>query len=184
MPHPQTANPWTLYMPELVKKLETQDKIENDNCKQEAVGKKIEASLVEPEDEISLEPIDEVCEKVFVIPRYKVDNHNIGIEYDVKDKLKAKVLKVKSVRVERLDGNIRGDFTRCEVTIEPTSVKILTLELLIAWFFHLHSQDFILSFSVGGNAPPPIECWRGGMMHDVSVTSYSLSVYDKHKFVD
>ena len=112
-------------MPELVKKLETQDKIENDNCKQEAVGKKIEASLVEPEDEISLETIDEVCEKVFVIPRYKVDNHNIGIEYDVEYKLKVKGLKFKRVRVERLDGNIRGEFTRCQVTISPTSVKMI-----------------------------------------------------------
>ena len=38
------------------------------------------AVLTEPKDEIVLEEIQqEVCEKVFVIPRHKVDNHNIGI---------------------------------------------------------------------------------------------------------
>ena len=34
-------------------------------------------------DEMALEAIeedeDEVCERVFMIPRHKVDNHNIGI---------------------------------------------------------------------------------------------------------
>ena len=49
--------------------------------------------LTEPIDEIEIEAIEqeeEVCEKVFVIPRHKVDNHNIGIEFDVTAKLEFK----------------------------------------------------------------------------------------------
>ena len=82
--------------------------------------------LVEPKDEISLEV--EMCEKVFVIPRHKIDNHNIGIEYDVKRKLEAKSLKVIKVKIERNGDPIRGEFTRCEVLIEPADTKFIEKE--------------------------------------------------------
>ena len=64
----------------LAKKLETQATVEN---KDNTAAKVI---LVEPKDEISLE----ACEKLFVIAKSKIDNHNIGIQYDVTEKLKAK----------------------------------------------------------------------------------------------
>ena len=87
--------------------------------------KNVVAKIIEPEDEITLETLDsgELCEKLFVIPRHKVDNHNIGIEYDVKEKLDKKGIKVKKLVVERMGGTWKGDFTRCEVNIEPFSVQ-------------------------------------------------------------
>ena len=91
---------------------------------EEAVNEK--AQLVEPKDEITLEV--EKCEKIFVIPRHKIDNHNIGIEYDVTNKLEAKNIKVKKVKVERNEDPIRGEFTRCEVLIEPTETKHIEKE--------------------------------------------------------
>ena len=59
---------------------------------------------MEPKDKISLEPNveKELCEKLFVIPRRRVDNHNIGIKYDVTEKLEAKGIKVKHIIVERM----------------------------------------------------------------------------------
>ena len=67
-----------------------------DNGKKEA--KKFEnVVLVDPTDEINLE----VFKKIFVIPKKKIDNHNIGIEADVTSKLKAKGVNVKRVRIER-----------------------------------------------------------------------------------
>ena len=92
-----------------------------DNTAQE---KKTGALIVEPNDEFHMDEIEpEFCEKVFVIPRHKINNHNIGIEYDVTDKLEAKGIKVIKVRVERSDGTLRGDFVRCDVDIEPTDVN-------------------------------------------------------------
>ena len=52
-----------------------------------------------------------------------IDNHNIGIEYDVTSKLEAKGLKVKKVTVERLGNPIRGEYTRSEAFIEPVNIK-------------------------------------------------------------
>ena len=51
--------------------------------------------MIEPEDEITLETLEsgELCEKLIIFPRHKVDNHNIGIEYDVKEKLDKKGIK-------------------------------------------------------------------------------------------
>ena len=97
----------------LAKKLETQATVENkDNTAEKVI-------LVEPKDEISLE----ACEKLFVIAKSKIDNHNIGIQYDVTEKLEAKELKVKKLTVERKGDQIFGEFIRCEVFIEPTDVK-------------------------------------------------------------
>ena len=48
-----------------------------------------------------------------MIPRHRLDNHNIGIEYDVNAKLGAKGVKVKKVRVRRSEGILQGDFERC-----------------------------------------------------------------------
>ena len=97
----------------LAKKLETQATVEN---KDNTAAKVI---LVEPKDEISLE----ACEKLFVIAKSKIDNHNIGIQYDVTEKLEAKELKVKKLTVERKGDQIFGEFIRCEVFIEPTDVE-------------------------------------------------------------
>ena len=58
-------------------------KIEESKKKETSTVVESKAVLTEPKDEIVLEEIQqedcEVCEKVFVIPRHKVDNHNIGI---------------------------------------------------------------------------------------------------------
>ena len=108
----------------LAKKLEKQ-KPAKDISEEKNVEGTVEAKLIEPTDEITLETLDSggLCEKLFVIRRHKVDNHNIGIEYDVKEKLEKKGLKVKTVRVERMGGTWKGDFTRCEVIIEPFSAQ-------------------------------------------------------------
>ena len=78
--------------------------------------------LVEPVDEIINEK-DNICEKVFVFPKKVINNHNIGIEYDVTSKLEAKGLKVKKVIVERLGNPIRGEYIRSEAFIEPVNIK-------------------------------------------------------------
>ena len=106
----------------MTKKMEESKKKETDTVGESRVV------LTEPKDEIALEAIDqedEECEKLFVIPRHKVDNHNIGIEYDVTAKLEAKGVKVKKVRVMRTEGILQGDFERCVVLIEPTKVKVI-----------------------------------------------------------
>ena len=97
----------------LAKKLESQPaKEENYNAEEKVI-------LVEPKDEISLE----VCEKLYVVAKDKIDNHNIGIQYDVTAKLEDKKIKVKKLLVERKGDQIRGEFIRCEVLIEPTEVR-------------------------------------------------------------
>ena len=108
----------------LAKKLEKQTPAE-DISKGGNDDNNFVAKIIEPEDEITLETLDsgELCEKLFVIPRHKVVNHNIGIEYDVKEKLDKKGIKVKTLVVERMGGTWKGDFTRCEVNIEPFSVQ-------------------------------------------------------------
>jgi hypothetical protein len=78
--------------------------------------------LVEPIDEINLEA-GQVCEKVFVFPKLVIDNHNIGIEYDVTEKLEAKGVKVRKVQVDRIGDPIRGEYIRSEVLIEPMDMK-------------------------------------------------------------
>ena len=98
----------------LAKKLEIQAAMEKDD-----VVKAEKVILVEPEDEISLE----VCEKLFIVAKSKVDDHNIGIHYNVTAKLEAKELKVKNLTVERKGDQIRGEFIRCEVFIEPMDVN-------------------------------------------------------------
>ena len=104
-------------------------KIEANKKKETDTAGESKAVLTEPKDEIELEEIEkedcEVCEKVFVIPRHKVDNHNIGIEYDVTAKLEAKGVKVKKVRVMRTEGVLQGDFERCVVLVEPTKVTLI-----------------------------------------------------------
>ena len=83
--------------------------------------------LMEPFDEINLE-VQETCAKVFVIPKIKINNHNIGIEVDVSSKLKAKGLNVKQVVVHRFGDPIRGEYSRSEAFIEPTDVKLIEQE--------------------------------------------------------
>ena len=78
--------------------------------------------LVEPNDEINLE-IGQVCEKVFVFPKVVIDNHNIGIEYDITEKLEVKGVKVRKVKVDRLGDPIRGEYIRSEVLIEPMGME-------------------------------------------------------------
>ena len=94
-----------------------------------------EAKIRLPKDYITLETRDsrELCGKMFVIPRHKVDNHSIGIEYDVKETLDKKGIQVKTLVAERMGGTWKGDFTRCEVNIEPFSaqaVEKLDFEIL------------------------------------------------------
>ena len=119
------------------KRWKTPSQLRRDNARREkfivkkreetqAEEKVVQAVLVEPTDEINNEEIEkELCEKVFVIPRHKIDNHNIGIEYDVTEKLEARGIKVKQVRVERTGGLLSGDFARCDVTLEPTDVALI-----------------------------------------------------------
>ena len=88
-----------------------------DNGKKEA--KKFEnVVLVDPTDETNLE----VCEKIIVIPKKKIDNHNIGTEADVTNKPKAEGVNVKRVRVERFGEPIRGEYARSEAQIKPTQI--------------------------------------------------------------
>ena len=94
-------------------------KLESKPAKEKEFDAEEKATLVEPSDEISLE----VCEKLFVVAKDKIDNHNIGIHYDVTTKLENKQIKVKNLTVERKGDQIRGEFIRCEVFIEPTGVK-------------------------------------------------------------
>ena len=91
--------------------------------------------LVEPNDEINLEA-GQVCEKVFVFPKLVIDNHNIGIEYDVTEKLEAKGVKVRKVQVDRSGDPIRGEYIRSEVLIEPMDMKKIenkTFEIENCW---------------------------------------------------
>ena len=62
-----------------------------------------EAKLKEPKDEITLETLDadDLCEKLIVIARHKVDNHNIGIEYNVKEKLENRGTNSKKVKIDK-----------------------------------------------------------------------------------
>ena len=101
----------------LTKKLEEQNKTE-------AAEKVL---LHEPKDELVPEET-KVCEKIFIFPKQEIPNHNIGIEYDVKDKLKAKGLKVKKVKVERIGNPVKGDYVRTEVLIEPADAKMVEKE--------------------------------------------------------
>jgi hypothetical protein len=104
----------------MAKKLEIQPALEEKDTKAaEDVEKTEKVLLVKPRDERSLE----VCEKVFVIAKSKIDDHNIGIEYDVTTKLEAKEIKVKKVTVERKGNQIHGEFIRCEVLIEPSDAN-------------------------------------------------------------
>jgi hypothetical protein len=110
----------------LTKKLEKQTPAK-DISEGGNVDESLEARMIEPEDDITLETLEssELCEKLVIIPRHKVDNHNIGIEYDVKEKLDKKGIKVKKLVVERMGGTWKGEFTRCEVIIEPFSAKAI-----------------------------------------------------------
>ena len=83
--------------------------------------------LDEPTDEIELE-VERICEKLLIIPKEVIDNHNIGIEYDVKDKLEARGMKVKKVKVERLGNPVHGEYVKSEVWIEPTDAKLIEKE--------------------------------------------------------
>ena len=94
-----------------------------DNGKKEP-KKEENGKLVDPIDEIDLE----VCEKIFVIPKTKIDNDNIGIEVDVTSKLKAKGVSVKKVRVERFGDPIRGEYARSEALVEPTQIRKIEQE--------------------------------------------------------
>jgi hypothetical protein len=58
-----------------------------------------------------------------VIPRHKVDNHNIGIEFDDTAKMEAKGVKVKQVRVMRAEGILQGEPTRVKLN-EQTDFRI------------------------------------------------------------
>ena len=102
----------------LAKKLESQPAAQEN----EAVEGKIEkVFLEEPNDEISLD----VCEKLYIVANDEIDDHNIGIAYTITEKLEAKGLKVKKTLVERKGDQIRGEFIRCEVSIEPKDVKYI-----------------------------------------------------------
>ena len=58
--------------------------------------------LFKPEDEIV--PVEsKVCEKIRIFPKQEIFKNNMGIEYDVRDKLEAKGLTVKKVKVEKLE---------------------------------------------------------------------------------
>ena len=97
----------------LAKKLESEPAVEKTSNAEEKVH------LVEPSDEIDLE----VCEKLYVVAKGDIKDHNIGIHYNVTEKLESKGIKVKKLIVERKGDQIRGEFIRCEVIIEPTEVK-------------------------------------------------------------
>ena len=83
--------------------------------------------LAEPIDEITLE-FQGVCEKIFVIPKMRIDDHNIGIEYDITNRLEAKGLKVRKVNVERVGNPIKGEYCKSEVLIESVDIKIIENE--------------------------------------------------------
>jgi hypothetical protein len=104
-------------------------KLEEESKDEEPIAKAMEEKviLVEPTDEIELE-VERICEKLLIIPKEVIDNHNIGIEYDVKDKLEARGIKVKKVKVERLGNPVRGEYVRSEVWIEPTDAKLIEKE--------------------------------------------------------
>ena len=105
----------------LAKKFDNQTAVDENK---EAAASVEKVLLVEPKDEIQLEE-KKVCEKLLIIPEKVIDNHNIGIEYDVTDKLKAKGIKVNKVRVERIGSPVFGEYVRSEVFIEPVDAKII-----------------------------------------------------------
>ena len=106
----------------LAKKLEEQSRDKNPEA--EATEKVL---LVEPKDEIVPEEI-KVCEKLYIFPHKEILNHNIGIEYDLIDKLQAKGLTVKKVKVEKLGNPVKGEYVRSEVRIEPADAKLVEKE--------------------------------------------------------
>ena len=83
--------------------------------------------LFKPEDEIVPDE-SKVCEKICIFPKQEIFNNNIGIEYDVIDKLEAKCLTVKKVKVERIRNPVKGDYVRTEVWIEPADAKMVENE--------------------------------------------------------
>ena len=103
----------------LAKKLENQASMEKEDNTANVVEGAGKVSLVEPKDEITLE----ACDKLFVVAKREIKNHNIGIQYDVTEKLEAKEISVKKLTVERKGDQIHGEFIRCEVFIEPVDVK-------------------------------------------------------------
>ena len=89
---------------------------------------KDDEKLVEPVNEICVETAAVKCEKVIVIAKQKINNHNLGIEYNVRTKIEAKNIIVKKVIVERKGHHIHGEFIRCEVLIETVEAKIIEEE--------------------------------------------------------
>ena len=53
-----------------------------------------------------------------------MDNHNIGIEYDVKEKLDKKGIKVKTLVVERMGGTWKGDFQDVRLILNHSVLKL------------------------------------------------------------
>ena len=103
----------------LAKKLDIQATMEDQDTTANVVDEAENLTLVAPKDKIILEAF----EKLFVVAKSKIDDHNIGIQYNVTEKLEAKELKVKKLTVERNGDQIRGEFIRCEVFIEPVDVR-------------------------------------------------------------
>jgi hypothetical protein len=73
------------------KKLENQATMEKQDCTADALDGAGKVTSME----------SKACEKLFVVAETKIDNHNIGIQYDVTENLEAKELKLKKLTVER-----------------------------------------------------------------------------------
>jgi hypothetical protein len=49
-----------------------------------------------------------------LVEKGEINDHNVGIQYDVTEKLEAKKIKGKKLTVERNGDQICGEFIRCE----------------------------------------------------------------------
>ena len=113
-------------------KFEKQNEINDSRNKNEDTENIVEKKTGDTNDKVVELARDikagEVTEKVFVVAKGKIDNHNIGIEYDIKSKLEAKGVKVRKVFIEREGILSGGEYVRSIVLIEQTAKKTIEQE--------------------------------------------------------
>ena len=75
-------------------------------------------------DEIEL-AFDDICEKIFVIPKYDKEKANAAIEHEINEKFKEIDIKVRKIFVQRDGHPIFGKYNRSIILIEPFAREII-----------------------------------------------------------
>ena len=75
-------------------------------------------------DEIEL-GFDDICEKIFVIPKYDKDKSNAAIEKEIHEKFKEINIKVRKIFIQRDGHPLFGKYNRSITLIEPFAREII-----------------------------------------------------------